>query len=259
MIKRTKILLCHVMVGMLMLLEFSANANTDTNTQVQTPTEQKFNTHNNGIIKAFASKDEITRIAFEAQVTEVHAISQELEYVVNGKDIYLKLQQVEKPINFFVKTEDEMTYKLILAANEMPATQIFIHNQKAKLTLSESISVSKTEYRIQPTSELKNRVAKIIQLTLELQRHLGFTIISKNLNLTSPNKALKMKLVGTVSGNMLLAEKIYIANKSDKLQKLNLKDFMSKDYLSVYLAKEELLPKEECVLIRIIDQTQSKN
>ena len=58
---------------------------------------------------------------------------------------------------------------------------------------------------------------------------------------------------------MLLAEKIYIANKSDKLQKLNLKDFMSKDYLSVYLAKEELLPKEECVLIRIIDQTQSKN
>ena len=74
MIKRTKILLCHVIVSMLMLLEFSANANTDTNTQVQTPTEQKFNTHNNGIIKAFASKDEITRIAFEAQVTEVHAM-----------------------------------------------------------------------------------------------------------------------------------------------------------------------------------------
>ncbi len=255
MIKRTKILLCHVMVGMIVLLEFSANADVN----VQTPTEQKFNTHNNGIIKAFASKDEITRIAFEAQVTEVHAISQELEYVVNGKDIYLRLQQAEKPINFFVKTEDEMTYKLILAANEMPATQIFIHNQKAKLTLSESISVSRTEYRIQPTSELKNRIAKIIQLTLEPQRHLGFTIVSKNLNLSSSNKALKMQLVGTVSGNMLRAEKIYIANKSDKLQKLNLKDLMSKDYLAVYLAKEELLPKEECVLIRIIDQIQSKN
>ena len=69
MIKRTKILLCHVIVSMLMLSALNVNAQAQTQTSI--PTEQKFNTHNNGIIKAFASKDEITRIAFEAQVTDL--------------------------------------------------------------------------------------------------------------------------------------------------------------------------------------------
>ena len=62
-----------------------------------------------------------------------------------------------------------------------------------------------------------------------------------------------MRLVTQVSGNKLIAEKIYLRNSSDKSQKLNLKDFISSEYLAVYLSKAELLPKEECMLIRILE------
>ena len=222
-----------------MLLSFVANA--------QNLAEQKFTIYNNGEVKAFASKTEITRLAFEQPVIEIHAISEEIEYAINGNDIYLRLNS-DKPVNFFVKTEDEMTYKFLLIAQDIPATQVFIHNKQLKL-----IDHAKTEYFGQVSLELKTRIAKILEVTLSPTKYLGFDITSKNLNLVSPIKALKMKLIGQVTGNRLVAEKIYLTNKSDQPQKLNLKDFASKEYLLVYLSKTELLPKEECVIIRILE------
>jgi hypothetical protein len=90
---------------------------------------QEFYVNNNSEIKALASKNEITRISFDSPVTEVHAISEEIEYVINGRDIYLRMLLEEKPINFFVKTDDNNTYKLLLVAQDGPGTQIFIHNK----------------------------------------------------------------------------------------------------------------------------------
>ena len=215
-----------------MLLGFAANA-------------QEFTVHNNAEIKAIASKAEITRLAFDSSVLEIHALSEELEYAINGRDIYLRLT-TEKPVNFFVKTEDEMTYKLILVASDIPSTQVFIHKFAV-------IDKSQTEYFNQVSPELKTRIAKLIEVTLNPTKYLGFNIIPKNLNLFSPVKDLKMKLVAQVSGNKLIAEKIYLRNSSYKSQKLNLKEFISSEYLAVYLSKAELLPKEECVLIRILE------
>ena len=221
-----------LLFNIVMLLGFAANA-------------QEFTVHNNAEIKAIASKAEITRLAFDSSVLEIHALSEELEYAINGRDIYLRLT-TEKPVNFFVKTEDEMTYKLILVASDIPSTQVFIHKFAV-------IDKSQTEYFNQVSPELKTRIAKLIEVTLNPTKYLGFNIIPKNLNLFSPVKDLKMKLVAQVSGNKLIAEKIYLRNSSYKSQKLNLKEFISSEYLAVYLSKAELLPKEECVLIRILE------
>ncbi len=218
--------------SILMLFNLAANA-------------QEFTVHNNAEIKAVASRNEITRLAFDSNVIEIHALSEEIEYAINGKDIYLRLT-AEKPVNFFVKTEDEMTYKLILVASDIPSTQVFIHKFAV-------IDKSQTEYFNQVSPELKTRIAKLIEVTLNPTKYLGFNIIPKNLNLFSPVKDLKMKLVAQVSGNKLIAEKIYLRNSSYKSQKLNLKEFISSEYLAVYLSKAELLPKEECVLIRILE------
>ncbi len=236
--RKIRVLLFSI-ITLVALLNLTANA--------QSMVEQKFTVANNGEIQAFASKGEITRVVFEQPVTEIHAISEEIEYAINGKDIYLRLL-AEKPVNFFVKTEDEMSYKFVLLEQDIPATQIFIHNQNLKV-----MSVAKTEYFAKASSELKNRIAKLIEVSLSPTKYLGFNITPKNLNLTSPVKALKMKLVGKITGNMLIAEKIYLTNKSDVLQKLNLKDFADQKYLAAYLAKTELLPKEECVLIRVLE------
>ncbi len=221
-----------VLFSILMLFNINANA-------------QEFTDHNNAEVKAVASKHEITRLAFDSSVLEIHALSEELEYAINGRDIYLRLM-AEKPVNFFVKTEDEMTYKIILVVRDIPSTQVFIHKFA-------TIDKSQTEYFNQVSPELKTRIAKLIEVTLNPAKYLGFNITLKHLNLISPVKALKMRLVTQISGNKLIAEKIYLRNSSDKSQKLNLKDFISSEYLAVYLSKEELLPKEECILIRILE------
>ena len=218
--------------SILMLFNLAANA-------------QEFTVHNNAEIKAVASRNEITRLAFDSPVVEIHALSEEIEYAINGRDIYLRLT-AEKPVNFFVKTEDEMTYKIILVASNIPSTQVFIHRFA-------TVDKSQTEYFNQVSPELKTRIAKLIEVTLNPTKYLGFNIIPKNLNLFSPVKDLKMKLVAQVSGNKLIAEKIHLKNSSDKSQKLNLKEFISSEYLAVYLSKAELLPKEECVAIRILE------
>lgn len=210
-----------------------------------TANAQEFTAHNNAEVKAVASKSEITRLAFDSPVAEIHALSEEIEYAINGKDIYLRLT-AEKPVNFFVKTEDEMTYKIILITSDIPSTQVFIHRFA-------TVDKSQTEYFNQVSPELKTRIAKLIEVTLNPTKYLGFNIIPKYLNLISPVKDLKMKLVAQVSGNKLIAEKIHLRNASNKTQKLNLKDFISLEYLAVYLSKAELLPKEESMLIRILE------
>jgi hypothetical protein len=207
---------------------------------------QEFYVNNNSEIKALASKNEITRIAFDSLVTEVHAVSEEIEYVINGKDIYLRMLLEEKPINFFVKCEDENIYKLLLVAQDAPGTQIFIHNKSVS-----SKNLAKTEYFGDIAPELKARIAKIIEVSLNPIKHLGYSALKKNSYLHSQIKSIKMQLDTVVSGNQLIAEKIRVTNKADKPITLNLKDFADSKYLAAYLSKTNLLPTEEAILIRI--------
>ena len=144
--------------SILMLFNLAANA-------------QEFTVHNNAEIKAVASRNEITRLAFDSPVLEIHALSEELEYAINGRDIYLRLT-AEKPVNFFVKTEDEMTYKIILVASNIPSTQVFIHRFA-------TVDKSQTEYFNQVSPELKTRIAKLIEVTLNPTKYLGFNRVAK--------------------------------------------------------------------------------
>jgi hypothetical protein len=212
---------------------------------------QEFYISNNSEVKALASKKEITRIAFDTPVAEVHAISEEIEYVINGKDIYLRMLNEDKPINFFVKCEDESTYKLLLIAQDAPADQIFIHNKLSKI--GGLRASSKTEYFGQISPELKTRIAKIIELSLTPTTHLNYQYQNKDVNLFILNKNLKANLESLVSGNQLIAEKVRLINKSEQSIKLDLRDFADSKYLAVYLHNKEIPPKQEAVLIRVLE------
>ncbi len=207
---------------------------------------QEFYVNNNSEIKALASKNEITRISFDSAVTEVHAVSEEIEYVIQAQDIYLRMLLEEKPINFFVKTDDNNTYKLLLVAQDSPGTQIFIHNKSVS-----SKNLAKTEYFGDIAPELKARIAKIIEVSLNPIKYLGYSALKKNSYLHSQVKTIKMQLDTAISGNQLIAEKIRVTNKTDKPITLNLQDFAEVKYLAVYLNKTNLLPTEEAILIRI--------
>jgi hypothetical protein len=95
--------------------------------------EQTFILRNNDTVIAHISKKEITRIVFESDITFISSIAGELEYTTKGQDLYLR-PNVEKPINFFVKTEDDQTYRFLVDAKDSPSTQIFIKtNNKRNL------------------------------------------------------------------------------------------------------------------------------
>lgn len=210
---------------------------------------QEFHVSNNAEIKALASKTEITRIAFDSRVSEVHAISEEIEYVIQAQDIYLRMLNEDKPINFFVKCEDENTYKLLLIANDGPADQIFIHNKE-----NVRKTMGKTEYFGDILPELKSRIAKIIEVTLNPSKHLGYKFEKRNRYLSKYFEKIRMKLEELVSDNHLVAEKISITNNTKEQIRLNQLEFLTSKYLAVYLKRNELLPKEQTTLIRIYEK-----
>lgn len=230
--KKIKILL----FSALMLIKLSANA-------------QEFYVSNNSEVKALASKHEITRIAFDSPVTEVHSLSEEIEFAINGKDIYLRLLNEEKPINFFVKCENENIYKLLLIAHDAPANQIFIHNKTIDVK-----TTRKTEYFGDISPELKSRIAKIIEVALTPTKHLGYKIEKKDKSLSGLFEKVKMKLEMLVSDNHLSAEKIKLINKSSSPINLKLSDFAKQKETAVYLEKLELGSQGETILIRIFEK-----
>lgn len=121
-------------VFVLLILSLSFNAYADQSFFLKT---------NESTIKAAISKAEITRISFLSDIESIHALKGEIEYEIVGKDLYLRAN-VDKPINFFVKTVSSKIYKFIASTENIPAQQIFIraqalnnkpscqHNQKAK-------------------------------------------------------------------------------------------------------------------------------
>lgn len=79
-------------------------------------------------IVASISKNEINRISFNKDIESVHSLKDELEYEIVGKDLYLRAN-VNKPINFFIRTFGGRVYKLIATPEDIPATQIFVRLQ----------------------------------------------------------------------------------------------------------------------------------
>jgi hypothetical protein len=206
---------------------------------------QYFSLKNNGTITGVASKREITRIVFDADIENVQGIAGELEYVVQGRDLFLRTS-ADKPVNFFVKLEHNLNYRFTLVVEDMPSTQIFVQSND-----NFKPEIAKTQYLGEVSAELKERISKIIELTLKPKKHIGYEIIKTDKFIKSDIKGLSLKQVGIISGEMLVAQKITITNKSKIIQKFKLADFKHKDNLGVYLSKNELLPKEKCVLIRI--------
>lgn len=85
-------------------------------------------------IKAEVSRAEITRISFLSDIESIHALKGEIEYEIADKDLYLRAN-VDKQVNFFVKTTAGKTYKFIASPENIPAQQIFIRAQASSTKL----------------------------------------------------------------------------------------------------------------------------
>ena len=218
--------------------------------------EQKFSVANNGTVVAIVSKKEITRIVFPSAIETVHSIAGELEYTVEGRDLFLRAN-ADKPINFFVRVAGAKTYKFVVNVRDVPASQIFINNFNFGKAVknSKAIRNNNTFYKHKSISdELKARISKIINIALNPVRHVGYKINKNVKTVRSPVDGVSLRHLGEITGKGLVAIKISITNETDTPQELNLHDFIRDEDLAVYLNRKILNAHEKATLIRISEE-----
>ena len=219
----------------------------------------------NDQIYAIASQNEVSRMHFEGEEIESLQFTQnEIEYAINGSDIYLKLK-VEKPINFFLKVKSGKIYQFLLVGEEVPSAQIFIKPKQYKKSQASSRgSVTKvrgatTAVKKGVESNYEKSISRIIEVAVSETKHMGYKLreewgkirlkkIDKNMEGISAKRVLMVK------GKGLVASKIELKNESGIRKKINLENLTSIEgsrQVACHLEKEELEPNEKAMFITV--------
>ena len=219
----------------------------------------------NDQIYAVASQNEVSRMHFEGEEIESLQFTQnEIEYAINGSDIYLKLK-VEKPINFFLKVKSGKIYQFLLVGDEVPSAQIFIKPKEHKKSQARSRG-SVTKARSATTAAKKGvegdyekSISRIVEVAVSETKHMGYKLreewgkirlkkIDKNM------EGISAKRVLVVKGKSLVASKIELKNESGIRKKINLENLTSIEgsrQVACHLEKEELEPSEKAMFITV--------
>jgi conjugal transfer pilus assembly protein TraK len=110
-------------------------------------------------ISAEISKYDINRInLISDRVKSVKSNANELEvsYETKSGDIYVRPLMPEKPVNLFIITEQNFTYKLLLLPKSVPSEQIFIKNDSVITTSDKDLAkITKSPYEQQIITLIK--------------------------------------------------------------------------------------------------------
>lgn len=205
--------------------------------------EQTFSVENNGTIVATISQKEITRIAFMSSIEAVNSIAGELEYNVQGNDLYLRTSS-DKPVNFFVKVVPNLTYKFIVDARDIPATQIFVNSANDNCNTDDLEEIE--------SDNIRQKIARIIDFALYPKKHMGFSFREAHRDLGSIN-GIDLYQVAEISGHGLTAQRIEITNTCDEIKAIDSSQFIEAGILAVHTDKSYLKPEEHGTLIRVME------
>ena len=202
---------------------------------------------------------------FEGEEIESLQFTQnEIEYAINGSDIYLKLK-VEKPINFFLKVKSGKIYQFLLVGDEVPSAQIFIKPKEHKKSQARSRG-SVTKVRSATTaakkgvkSNYEKSISRIIEVAVSETKHMGYKLREEwgKIRLKKIDKHMKgisAKRVLMVKGKGLVASKIELKNETGIRKKINLENLASIEgsrQVACHLEKEELEPNEKAMFITV--------
>jgi len=208
---------------------------------------QKFNVSNNSSFVATISEKELTRIIFEGDVVEgLFSTNGEFTHEISGSDLYIK-PTVNKPINFFVKTEKGNNYKVILTSKDIPSVQIFVRNADIKTS-----SKKNKENHFSEEGNFRKKLSQIISAVLADDESVGFK--KKNILKTVSKRRASISQFhdSNWKGKGVTASKYYLENLShSEAVMLDRANYLSDDIDAVYLEKEKLNPGEEGILITI--------
>jgi type-F conjugative transfer system secretin TraK len=173
------------------------------------------------------------------RVRSVKANENELQIVVENKlgEIYVRPTTMaeNKPINLFIITEQNFTYKGLLYPKSIPSEQIIIKNDDVVTNSdAEVVKSSKNSYEQQILSLLK-----AMRLKNKLE---GYQI--KNEKRSVDLGDLEMKKTITYKGQSFIGEIFTLKNSTNQLLNLEEKMFFKNGVRAVKIEKSTLLPDE---------------
>lgn len=185
------------------------------------------------------SKLDINRIKVVGdRVRSVKGNGGELEISLDEKlgEIYVRptVMAENKPLNLFIITEQNFTYKALLYPKSIPSEQIIIRNDNVIDNNEEVIKASNSSYEQSILSLLKAmRNKKKIQ---------GYQINDKKKYIDLGE--LKMQTISTYKGQDLVGEIFTLKNSTDQILDLEEKMFFKNGVRAIKIEKSNLLPGE---------------
>jgi hypothetical protein len=125
-----------------------------------------------GEIEAFISSSELSRVKINNdRIRAIRANDGELEIVEDNAlgEVYI-LPNVQKPINIFIATEKNHTYKLLLIPQKTPSEQIFINPKLAKKKVEDVLQAKLVTLMKVMLNELES--SEFQKLVIDEQRYL---------------------------------------------------------------------------------------
>lgn len=173
------------------------------------------------------------------RVRSVKSNAGELEIAVEEKlgEIYVRptVAAENKPLNLFIITEQNFTYKALLYPKSIPSEQIIIRNDDVVANSDiEIVKTSKNSYEQQILSLLK---AMRTKTKLEGYQVRGE---SKYIDLGD----LGMKKITTYKGQNFIGEIFVLKNSTNQLVNLEEKTFFKNGVRAVKIEKSVLMPDE---------------
>lgn len=186
------------------------------------------------------SKSDINRIKVAGdRIRTVQSNGEELNTSLDSKlgEIYIRTTVFteNKPLNLFIVTEQNFTYKALLYPKSIPSEQIIIRNDSVVTSSDTEVAkITKNSYEQQIIA-----LFKAMRLKKKLE---GYAIKQEHRYVDLGD--LGMRRVSTYKGQNFIGEIFTLKNSSNHVIPLEEKMFFKNGVRAVKIEKENLLPDE---------------
>jgi len=197
---------------------------------------------------AVISRNDLNRIkVVNDKIRDIKSNNQELDLNVDEKngEVYLRVASAyeNKPINIFILTQQNQTYKGILYPKLIPAEQIILNNENIGLANNYLNKMNNKNSYEKEILELMNAMRRGQKIeNYQIKRN------SKYIDLGD----LSMKRSEIYKGVNMAGEVYIIKNSTKQILNLDEKFFYKNGVKAIKIEKRELLPNEQSQVFIII-------
>jgi conjugal transfer pilus assembly protein TraK len=155
----------------------------------------------------------------------------------NLGEMYLRPTKVaeNKPLNLFIITEQNFTYKLLLYPKSIPSEQIIIKNDSVVANADSEVSkIAKNSYQQQIITLIKAMRTKTKLESYQISSSKKYIDLGD----------LELKRISTYKGQNFIGESFILVNDSNKIITLEEKMFFKNGVRAIKIENPTLLPKE---------------